>query len=189
MNQLQRGKKGFQDTSQNGNWMCFRNEHHYDSSIYISPAKFLPIPHTGKCEFDFINTDRPNIHTKRPILDDEILDVIVFYIYIYFILFIIKVMVLSRLLDDDEYLFRAIRMLNELSVYARKSALSTGATIWKPDMGTAQTVGYTSYSMYSSIPSRKESYRKCSQREAMRISAAQVEVTSPVLNRVASGTE
>lgn len=67
------------DTSQNGNWNCFRNECHYlllsPPDISLCPKYYYPIPHAGRVEFDFVNTRRPDPITCIPVHDDRIIDV------------------------------------------------------------------------------------------------------------------
>jgi hypothetical protein len=79
-----RRKNGFWDTSQEGNWSCFRNEYHYPIALYgerrITPHYFYPIPHKGKVEFDFVNIDRPDPAVCRPADHDRIIDVSVLFI-------------------------------------------------------------------------------------------------------------
>lgn len=56
-----RRKSNLSDTSQNGNWTCFRNELHYDRpEARINPKFFYPMPERAKLEFDFININRPD---------------------------------------------------------------------------------------------------------------------------------
>lgn len=54
----------FGDTSQKGNWSCFRNEFYCDKAIEVSSELFIPMPQRGQLEFDFISG-------MRPPLDDE----------------------------------------------------------------------------------------------------------------------
>jgi hypothetical protein len=72
-----RRRSGLWDTSQNGNWSCFRNEVHYsqDPDRTISPKYFFPIPSKGKLEFDFVNIERPNPAINRAADYDRIIDV------------------------------------------------------------------------------------------------------------------
>lgn len=51
------GKVG--DTSQTGNWSCFRNEVFNGKRIVTNPKKFTPMPQTGILEFDFSGAPRP----------------------------------------------------------------------------------------------------------------------------------
>lgn len=79
-NMEMRRKLGKWDTSQTGNWSCFRNEVHNrisqpGESPTISPKYFFPIPHKGRVEFDFINIERPNQLYHHPVHEDRILDV------------------------------------------------------------------------------------------------------------------
>lgn len=99
-NMESRRKIGKWDTSQNGNWSCFRNEVHnrgkkqetapapgtaaaasaqVQESPTISPKFFFPIPRRGKVEFDFVNIERPNPAYCHPAHEDRILDVRNFY--------------------------------------------------------------------------------------------------------------
>ena len=85
-----RRREGLGDTSQWGNWSCFRNEYHrsnYGSgepleTIFISPKYFFPIPHRGKLEFDFINIERPNPEVNRPVDHDRIIDVSLLIVFL-----------------------------------------------------------------------------------------------------------
>ena len=47
------------DTSQKGNWSCFRNETFNGSSRAINNDFFDPLPLSGRVEFDFVSTARP----------------------------------------------------------------------------------------------------------------------------------
>lgn len=51
------GKVG--DTSQHGNWSCFRNEVFNGKSVVMTPELVTPMPQTGTLEFDFATTARP----------------------------------------------------------------------------------------------------------------------------------
>ncbi|RYH24941.1 hypothetical protein EON65_16165 [archaeon] len=51
------GKVG--DTSQHGNWSCFRNEVLNGKAVVITPELVTPMPQTGTLEFDFSTTARP----------------------------------------------------------------------------------------------------------------------------------
>jgi hypothetical protein len=48
------------DTSQDGNWSCFRNELFNKEETYITTERFIPMPTSGKVEFDFSILDRPD---------------------------------------------------------------------------------------------------------------------------------
>jgi len=64
------------DTSQNGNWSCFRNEYHPDNpDRKIHPKYFCPIPKRSRVEFDFINIDRPDREICKALSDDVVIDV------------------------------------------------------------------------------------------------------------------
>jgi hypothetical protein len=47
------------DTSQKGNWGCFRNEFFQGQNIEITPELFIPMPTRGQLEFDFVSGMRP----------------------------------------------------------------------------------------------------------------------------------
>lgn len=64
------------DTSQNGNWSCFRNEYHPDNpERKIHPKYFCPIPKRSRVEFDFINIARPDRGICKAVEDDVVIDV------------------------------------------------------------------------------------------------------------------
>ncbi len=82
------------DTSQHGQWSCFRNEHHHKyqkrgiaeaaagadpapegEGRMITPKYFYPIPQYGKAEFDFVNIERPDPNLCRAAHEDKIIDV------------------------------------------------------------------------------------------------------------------
>lgn len=88
----QRRRRGLWDTSQQGQWSCFRNEYHRSryghlpvgdppEPIFISPKYFFPLPHRGKLEFDFVNIERPDPSINRPADHDRIVDVSSFSLY------------------------------------------------------------------------------------------------------------
>jgi hypothetical protein len=78
-NELQRKAARLWDTSQHGNWNCFRNEMHRSkngpSDMCISPRCYFPIPRHGRVEFDFINTERPDPRSCKPEHEDRFIDV------------------------------------------------------------------------------------------------------------------
>lgn len=143
------------DTSQNGNWTCFRNEYHPDphsehapDSIRIIPKYFYPLPEKGKVEFDFINISRPDITIHRAVTDDAIVDILL----------------MTRLLDETLVEW-AIAKLSEVAAGLRKSALSNGRPVWKSELGRAITVNDTVHSYSNSLNTRKKSLLKSQKRE------------------------
>lgn len=81
LNENSRKKKRKWDTSQHGHWNCFRNELHHPTKgstaadMTISPKHYFPIPKHGRLEFDFVNTERPDPATCRPVHEDRLIDV------------------------------------------------------------------------------------------------------------------
>ena len=61
------------DTSQRGNWSCFRNEHFNKKPIEITLENFTPMPNVGKLEFDFSMIMRPEGDDEdlTPISDEK----------------------------------------------------------------------------------------------------------------------
>jgi hypothetical protein len=49
------------NTSQDGNWSCFRNEIFNGEGIEITTRRFIPMPRSGKLEFDYSTIDRPEV--------------------------------------------------------------------------------------------------------------------------------
>lgn len=63
------------DTSQHGNWTCFRNELLSKKPIEITPEKFTPSPLSGILEFDFVSGEHPPL-TQEPMLDRRFLNML-----------------------------------------------------------------------------------------------------------------
>lgn len=144
-----RRKRGLSDTSQNGNWTCFRNEFHYDRpEARIIPKFFYPMPERAKLEFDFININRPDPQVNRAVSDDTIIDMLL----------------MTRLLDESKVDWALARM-SELGAYVRKATLSNGRPPWKCEVGRAVVVNDTMYAMYNALNTRKKSYMKSQKRE------------------------
>lgn len=173
-----RRRRGQWDTSQNGNWSCFRNEyhHHYQKQAMsaavagtttvdpneertISPKFFYPIPQFGKVEFDFVNIERPDPHVCRATHEDRVIDCLL----------------LSRLLPEDQIEW-AINRLNEMSIGLRRHFLPDGSTYYKIEIGRAKMVSEHLYNAYSGISQRRQARKKAIKREA--IKSAPVEKTS-----------
>jgi hypothetical protein len=140
------------DTSQNGNWTCFRNEHHFDTpDVRIIPKYFYPLPEKAKLEFDFVNIARPDPQLHRPVSEDTIIDLLL----------------MARLLPEDKVEW-ALGRLVELGAMSRKAVLSNGRPPWKCDAGRAQAVNDAVYAHYTQgISSRYKSYQKSQKREVM----------------------
>lgn len=137
------------DTSQNGNWTCFRNEYHPDNpDARIIPKYFYPLPEKAKVEFDFINIARPDITINRAVGDDVIVDMIL----------------ITRLLDEDKVDW-ALARLAELGAGLRKSCLTSGRPVWKTEIGRATVVNDTVHGYYGTLSARKKSLLKSQKRE------------------------
>lgn len=63
------------DTSQHGNWSCFRNELFNHKPFEITPEKVTPAPLSGLIEFDFVAGFQPEV-TDVPMLDRRFLTVL-----------------------------------------------------------------------------------------------------------------
>jgi hypothetical protein len=85
-----------------------------------------------------------------------------------------KCLLLSRLLPEDN-LDWAMRRLAELSIAVRRSFISNGCPIWKPEYGLGQAVGDHLYTMYSSLKIRKEARKRAAKREVVKSAAVMVE--------------
>lgn len=145
-----RMRKKLGDTSQNGNWTCFRNEYHPDNpDARIIPKYFYPLPEKAKLEFDFINIARPDVSVNRAIGDDVIVDMCL----------------MARLLDEDKVEW-ALARLNEHAAGLRKASLSNGRPMWKADIGRAMVVNDTVHGFYGALAARKKSLLKSQKREA-----------------------
>eukprot|EP01038_Epipyxis_sp_PR26KG_P009185 gene9185-12389_t len=160
-----RKMSGKWDTSQNGNWNCFRNEIHYPVGNEtpaellersISPKYFYPLPNKGRLEFDFINSCRPSkdmLADIRAIDNDQLIDLLL----------------ITRLIDDSDQQDRVLHKINELSLAQRRSFLSNGSPYWKTELGRGQVVADNLYSMYCTLHERKESLKKATRREQARV--------------------
>jgi hypothetical protein len=146
----ERIQKKLGDTSQNGNWTCFRNEYHPDQpDARIIPKYFYPLPEKAKVEFDFINIHRPDITICRAVGDDVIVDMLL----------------MTRLLDEDKVDW-ALARLAEMGSGLRKACLSNGRSMWKTETSRAIVVNETVFGIYAALPARKKSLLKSQKREA-----------------------
>ena len=147
-----RAKQG--DTSQNGNWTCFRNEYHHgcadNPEVRIIPKYFYPLPLKAKVEFDFINITRPDVQLCRAVSDDAIIDLLL----------------MTRLLDEEKVSW-ALGKLAELGANVRKTCLTNGRPAWKTEIGRATAVNDTVFGFHNALNGRKKSYMKSQKREVM----------------------
>jgi len=63
------------DTSQHGNWTCFRNELLNKKPFEITAEKFTPSPQSGILEFDFVSGEHPPL-SQEPMLDRRFLNLL-----------------------------------------------------------------------------------------------------------------
>eukprot|EP00981_Chlorochromonas_danica_P002470 scaffold474_cov169-Ochromonas_danica.AAC.5 len=147
-----RHRKGLWDTSQNGQWSCFRNDYSPDNSIPSISFKYLfPIPRKGKIEFDFVSIERPDISLCQPVCDDRI----------------VECLLLSRLLSQDKVEW-ANQRLRSYESAIRRSLLTNGAPTWKPEQGLAMSVATHIFTMYNGLSQRRSARQKVAKRELIK---------------------
>ena len=160
------------DTSQHGNWTCFRNEYHPDlPDARIVPKYFYPMPEKAKVEFDFVNINRPDVTVNRAVGDDIIVDMIL----------------ITRLLDEDKVDW-ALGRLAEMGAALRKCCLSNGRPHWKMDISRAVAVNETVYGYYGNYATRKNSLLKSQKREVAMKTVSSRESTAGIVHNFTSSS-
>jgi hypothetical protein len=64
------------DTSQFGNWSCFRNEHYNGQHLLIDDAFAANLPLTGKLDFDYVSCSRPDHEYHLHIADERFISML-----------------------------------------------------------------------------------------------------------------
>jgi len=151
------GYGGIGDTSQDGNWSCFRNELFNKQSIYITTERFIPLPKSGKLEFDFCTVDRPDYENTDP---DDLLP--------------IKdskfVAVLSsfELITEEE-----TEECEEKLLYWKNQLLKTlkcdGWNFYVHDKPKSIVIGETIDVFYNSLEERLEAFQNAETREEIKV--------------------
>lgn len=167
-NAVNRQGEGKYDTSQNGNWTCFRNILKDGKIItFLQAEKYSPMPKFGRLEFDFIDTTRPNHEIDRPIHMNKF----------------ISVLNSCYLVKSSAHASAVLRHCAEKRYNHRFSMGDqgqVGAGGWAADTGRIVNVYEHLSRMYKSIDTRYSSYEKSFKREVFAENATHYEENESV---------
>lgn len=135
-NYLGYGRLG--DTSQKGNYSCFRNEFFNHKPVTLTTEFASPLPKSGKVEFDFVSQKRFN--KESFVLSD-----------IRFTNLLIKTFQLHR----DERV-KALKFLSKSKLATDKTLSGDGNTIFEPSKHRAAEIGLFIKKFYDNLNSRSE---------------------------------
>ena len=139
------------DTSQRGNWSCFRNEMWNDENVSISTQLFTPMPRKGKLHFDFS-------WAKRPALDEVVMTDAKF----------LKTMVNLALVSDADDI-NAINRLNLMKKEAKKALPGIGTTVYETPLEEAMRTALRMSEFYDDLLNRDVLYIEATKEEEMSI--------------------
>ena len=154
------------DTSQDGNWSCFRNEMLDKKPVYITTERFIPMPSTGKVEFDFSTVERPDYDASHP--DDlQALDDSKF----------IRMLNAYKFITEDD-IEDCESLLEEWSTKLRETIGGIGISHFKSDWEKANEIGEACANFYDNIEERSEALKKAILREDTKGIVFAADVTS-----------
>lgn len=139
------GKLG--DTSQHGNWTCFRNEMLNNEPFQITSAAFMPMKTSGILEFDYSSIDRPPMEAL-PINDFRLC----------------RILHHITLLPKDD-LYKALSILGELKEITSHAELHFAHVIYEGTMSKARTIGLQQDEFYNCLSTRGEELKVALKKE------------------------
>ncbi|RYH21040.1 hypothetical protein EON65_21675 [archaeon] len=144
------GKLG--DTSQKGNWSCFRNELLNKKPIVITIQFASPLPKAGRVEFDFVSLNRAT--SDSFVLND---------------LRFTNLLVKSYLLRiSDRY--KALSILKKTKHQCEKCIYGDGKTMYETPKDRALEIGLHMSAFYEHLPDRFDEYERYRAREGVKVS-------------------
>lgn len=140
------------DTSQKGNWSCFRNELYNKKPVVITITFASPLPKTGRVEFDFVSLQR--VQADNYVLND-----------IRFTNLLVK----SYLLRSSER-SRAITLLKKVRHQCEHTLMGNGKTMYETPRQIALEIGPHLADLYNHLPDRIEELETYKAKESLKVS-------------------
>jgi Ca2+-binding EF-hand superfamily protein/Ran GTPase-activating protein (RanGAP) involved in mRNA processing and transport len=158
------------DTSQHGNWSCFRNERFNKEPIEITPERFTPMPQHGVLEFDFCGGASPSVDDVA-VADSKFVNVLS------------NLYLLSTEEDKDDALdqLEAWRMellydpavklkMNATDAQKKKALRPEGKlAVYECDRKRSQEIGLACDSFYEDLDDRRNQLRESMKREIVSV--------------------
>ncbi|CAK9252797.1 unnamed protein product [Sphagnum jensenii] len=151
------GKVG--DTSQHGNWTCFRNELYNGESFQITSSAFTPMKRTGILEFDFSSCMRP------PLEENSISDFRV-----------VRILANISLLESGN-IPEALKQLADSKTATLKSESQFATMVHERSMDKACKIGIHEDIFYTHLKVRGEEQVKATRREILTTEVAQSKIS------------